>query len=314
MKSLFKKFTDGLKKTKTSFLRSFETLFTSTEKWDESTYEKLEESLIGADLGMTVTMQLIEEIKNSYEKGEIKTAEDITAIANSYIKNILDQDNTPLKTATEGPTVLLMVGVNGAGKTTTTGKLAKKFKDEGKSVMLAACDTFRAAAIEQLKHWGARIDVPVVASKHGGDAAAVAFDAISSAKAKNIDYLIIDTAGRQHTRADLMEELPKILRVIQKQIPDAPHEVLLVVDGSTGTNALIQAREFGQACGVTGLCVTKLDGTGKGGVVVAIKNEKNFPIHFVGLGEAPDDLQLFDPQMYADAIFAPKDEKSYAEA
>lgn len=314
MKSLFKKFTDGLKKTKTSFLRSFETLFTGTEKWNDETYEKLEESLIGADLGVPVTMQLVDEIKDSYQKGEIKTAEDITAIANSYIKNILDQDNTPLNTASEGPTVLLMVGVNGAGKTTTTGKLAKKFKDDGKSVMLAACDTFRAAAIEQLKHWGERIDVPVVATKHGADAAAVAFDAISSAKAKNIDYLIIDTAGRQHTRADLMEELPKILRVIQKQIPDAPHEVLLVVDGSTGTNALIQAREFGQACGVTGLCVTKLDGTGKGGVVVAIKDEKKFPIHFVGLGEAPDDLQPFDPQMYADAIFAPKDEKSYADA
>ena len=312
MKSLFKKFTDGLKKTKTSILRGFETLFSSTEAWDKETYEKLEESLISADLGVPVTLRIVDDIRSRYDKGEIKTAADVMGIANTTVTEILSKNNREINRAEKGPTVILMVGVNGSGKTTTTGKLAKKFKSEGHSGRVAASDTFRAAAIEQLKHWGNRIDVPVIASKHGADAAAVAYDATQSAIAKGIDYLIIDTAGRQHTRADLMEELPKILRVIKKNIPDAPHETWLVVDGSTGTNALIQAREFGAACDVNGLCVSKLDGTGKGGVVVAIKNEQDFPIHFVGLGEGEDDLQPFNPQMYADAIFAPKEEHSYA--
>ena len=312
MKSLFKKFTDGLRKTKTSILRGFESLFSENKAWTEDTYEQLEESLISADLGVPVTMRIVGDIRQRYSTGDITTAADVLEIANETVSNILSQNNREVHRAEKGPTVILMVGVNGSGKTTTTGKLAKRLKGEGHSVMLAACDTFRAAAIEQLKHWGERIDVPVIASQHGADAAAVAFDATQSAIAKEIDYLIIDTAGRQHTRADLMEELPKILRVIKKNIPDAPHETWLVVDGSTGTNALIQAREFGAACHVNGLCVSKLDGTGKGGVVVAIKNEQDIPIHFVGLGEGPDDLQPFDAQMYADAIFSPKEEKSYA--
>ena len=279
-------------------------MFSGTQKWDASTYRKLEESLISADLGVNVTMALVKDIKDRYERGEIKTADDIIQIGSETLTKILSEGNTGINENSNGPTVILMVGVNGSGKTTTTGKLAWKLKQEGKSVMLAACDTFRAAAIEQLKLWGERVDCPVIAGKHGGDAAAVAFDATKSAMAKGVDYLIIDTAGRQHTRADLMEELPKILRTIKKNMPEAPHEVILVVDGSTGTNALIQARQFGEACGVTGLAVTKLDGTGKGGVVVAIKDEKKFPIHYVGLGEQPEDLQAFDPKMYADAIFA----------
>lgn len=301
---IFDIFKKGLQKTKTSILRSFESMFSGTQKWDASTYRKLEESLISADLGVNVTMALVKDIKDRYERGEIKTADDIIQIGSETLTKILSEGNTGINENPNGPTVILMVGVNGSGKTTTTGKLAWKLKQEGKSVMLAACDTFRAAAIEQLKLWGERVDCPVIAGKHGGDAAAVAFDATKSAMAKGVDYLIIDTAGRQHTRADLMEELPKILRTIKKNMPEAPHEVILVVDGSTGTNALIQARQFGEACGVTGLAVTKLDGTGKGGVVVAIKDEKKFPIHYVGLGEQPEDLQAFDPKMYADAIFA----------
>jgi fused signal recognition particle receptor len=300
-------FKRGLQKTKTSILRGFETMFTSTEKWDAATYRKLEESLISADLGVKVSMRLVQEIKDRYERGEIKTADDIISIASTNLTEILSEDNRPIHENPNGPTVILMVGVNGSGKTTTTGKLAWKLKQEGKSVMLAACDTFRAAAIEQLKHWGDRIDCPVIAGKHGGDAAAVAYDATASAMAKNMDYLIIDTAGRQHTRADLMEELPKILRTIRKNLPEAPHEVILVVDGSTGTNALVQARQFGEVCGVTGLAVTKLDGTGKGGVIVAIKEEKNFPVHYIGLGEQPGDLQSFDAKMFADAIFSKED-------
>ncbi len=301
---IFDIFKKGLQKTKTSILRSFEGMFSGTQKWDATTYRKLEESLISADLGVNVTMALVKDIKDRYERGEIKTADDIINVGSETLTKILSEGNDGINENPNGPTVILMVGVNGSGKTTTTGKLAWKLKQEGKSVMLAACDTFRAAAIEQLKLWGERTDCPVIAGKHGGDAAAVAFDATKSAMAKNVDYLIIDTAGRQHTRADLMEELPKILRTIRKNMPNAPHEVILVVDGSTGTNALIQARQFGEVCGVTGLAVTKLDGTGKGGVVVAIKDEKKFPIHYVGLGEQPEDLQSFDPQMYADAIFA----------
>ena len=304
MKGIFDVFRKGLKKTKTALLRSFETLFTDSEKWDETTYRKLEAALISADLGVPVTQKIIADIKEQYALGEIKTSEDIIKIATQRISLILGNDNRELNINSDGPTILLMVGVNGAGKTTTTGKLAYMLKNDGKKVMLAACDTFRAAAIEQLKHWGERIDVPVIAGVHGSDAAAIAYDACVSAKAKGMDYLIIDTAGRQHTRKDLMEELPKILRVIRKNYPEAPHEVLLVVDGSTGTNALIQAREFGKACDVSGLVVSKLDGSGKGGVVVAIKDEHTFPIHFVGLGEAPEDLQPFEPQMYADAIFS----------
>ena len=304
MKGIFDVFKKGLKKTKTALLRSFETIFSDIEKWDETTYRKLEAALISADLGVPVTQKIIADIKEQYKLGEIKTSEDIINIATKRVGEILADDNRELNINPDGPTVLLMVGVNGAGKTTTTGKLAYMLKKDGKKVMLAACDTFRAAAIEQLKHWGERIDVPVIAGKHGSDAAAIAFDACQSAKSKGMDYLIIDTAGRQHTRQDLMEELPKILRVIRKNTPEAPHEVLLVVDGSTGTNALIQAREFGKACDVSGLVVSKLDGSGKGGVVVAIKDEHTFPLHFVGLGEAPEDLQPFEPGMYADAIFA----------
>ncbi|MCH2209109.1 MAG: signal recognition particle-docking protein FtsY [Lentisphaerales bacterium] len=304
MKSILNIFKKGLQKTKTSILRGFESLFTGTQKWDATTYRKLEESLIRADLGVNVTMRLTKDIKDRYERGEIKTADDIIEIGQNTISEILETDNRPIIENPDGPTVILMVGVNGSGKTTTTGKLAWKLKQEGKKVMLAACDTFRAAATEQLKLWGERVDCPVVHGQHGSDAAAIAFDATKSAMAKGMDYLIIDTAGRQHTRADLMEELPKILRTIRKNMPDAPHEVILVVDGSTGTNAMIQARQFGEACGVTGLAVTKLDGTGKGGVVVAIKDEKNFPIHYVGLGEQPEDLQPFDARMFAEAIFS----------
>ena len=307
MMGIFDVFKRGLQKTKTSLLRGFETMFSGTQKWDAATYSKLEESLIGADLGVNVSIELVKDIKDRYERGEIKTADDIIDIASTTLTRILSEDNRPINKNPNGPTVILMVGVNGSGKTTTTGKLAWKFKQEGKSVMLAACDTFRAAAIEQLKLWGERIDCPVIAGQHGGDAAAVAFDATQSALSKNIDYLIIDTAGRQHTRADLMEELPKILRTIRKNMPDAPHEVILVVDGSTGTNALVQAREFGKVCGVTGLAVTKLDGTGKGGVIVAIKNEKKFPVHYIGLGEQPEDLQEFDAKMFSNAIFGKDD-------
>ena len=202
-----------------------------------------------------------------------------------------------------------MVGVNGSGKTTSAGKLAFMLTAQGKKVMLAACDTFRAAAIEQLKLWGERTQCPVIAAKTGADAASVAFDAVSSAKAKNMDFLIIDTAGRQQNQKGLMEELAKILRIIRKQLPEAPHETLLTLDASVGTNALSQAREFAAISGASALILTKLDGTGKGGAAAAVQEEFHLPILFVGLGEAPSDLQVFSPEMYAEAIF-PSSEKN----
>ena len=206
----------------------------------------------------------------------------------------------------DGLCVILLVGVNGCGKTTTAGKLAHLLKNDGKKVMLAACDTFRAAAVEQLNLWGKRVDCHVVSSKYGADPAAVAYDAVESALTKKYDYLIIDTAGRQHTHKGLMEELAKIKRTIAKIYPCAPQEVWLIIDGSIGSNALIQAKEFIGACGVNGLVCTKLDGSYKGGMVVAIKNDYGLPVHFVGLGEAEKDLQLFDSEMFADAIFENK--------
>lgn len=303
MKSIFSIFKNGLKKTKTSLMRSLGSLFGSDRPWTQDDYDQLEASLISADLGLPITLRLMDDIRQRYEIGEIKTAEDIIKIANADILERLGTSTQPIKTNPDGPTVILMIGVNGSGKTTTTGKLAQMWKDEGKKVMLAACDTFRAAATEQLKIWAQRVDCPIIAGHHGADAAAVAYDAVQSAVAKKMDYLIIDTAGRQHTKQGLMDELGKIKRTIDKALPGAPHESWLIVDGSTGTNALHQAREFSKVTDLNGLCLTKLDGSGKGGVVVAIHDEMKLPIHFVGLGEAPNDLQPFDPEFFARALF-----------
>ena len=202
-----------------------------------------------------------------------------------------------------GPVVILMVGVNGSGKTTTIGKLAARLKGQGKKVMLAACDTFRAAAVEQLQLWGERTNTQVIASKHGADPASVAYDAASAALARNMDYLLIDTAGRQHNQQNLMAELEKIRRSVNKVYPGAPHEVWLTVDSSLGANVVNQAREFSKCAGVTGLVITKLDGTGRGGMAVALHREFDLPVFYIGLGESPEDLQEFDPELYADALF-----------
>jgi fused signal recognition particle receptor len=303
MKSLFSSFKRGLQRTKTLLVRNIQSLFSSGQEWSQATYDELEAILIGADLGVTVSARLIEDIRDRYQRGEIATAEDILKIARQDIVRVLSVQQPPIKLAASGPTVILLVGVNGSGKTTTAAKLAHMWKEDGRSVGLAACDTFRAAAIEQLKIWGERVGCPVIAAKHGADAASVAYDAAAAAVSRKLDVMIIDTAGRQHTRKGLMEELGKIRRTVDKACPGSPHEVWLVVDGSTGTNALNQAREFTRVAELTGLCLTKLDGTSKGGVVVAIHEELKLPIRFVGLGEAMDDLQPFDPQMFADALF-----------
>ncbi len=285
-------------------MRRIQGIVSDTTKWDDDAYEALEAALISTDLGVDISMQLVDDIRDRYQRGIIPTTEDIMSVARKDLERILLQkESRPVELTADGTTVILLVGVNGSGKTTTAAKLAHLWKQDGKSVMLAAGDTFRAAAIEQLQIWGKRVDCPVIAGKQGGDAAAVAYDATKSALKHKMDLLLIDTAGRQHTRKGLMQELSKIRRTIDKAYPGAPHETWLTVDASLGTNALVQAREFGKLCDLTGLILTKLDGTGKGGVVMAISKELGYPVHFVGLGEQMTDLQPFDPEMFTRALF-----------
>jgi fused signal recognition particle receptor len=304
MKSVFNVFKRGLQRTKTTLVRRLQGVFAGIEEWTDEQFDDLEAALIGADLGVSISTRLVDDLRDRYERGLVKTTEDILRVAEDDLIGIMNSHHAPpINENPDGPTVILLVGVNGSGKTTTAAKLASLFKQDGKSVMLGAGDTFRAAGIDQLKIWGERIDCPVVAGRQGGDSAAVAFDAIQAAQRRNIDVAVIDTAGRQHTRRELMQELEKVHRTAAKACPGAPHEVWLTVDASTGTNALIQAREFGKVCDITGLILTKLDGTGKGGVVVSICSELGHPIRFIGLGEAVEDLQPFDADMFAKAIF-----------
>ena len=308
--SIFDAFKRGLKKTAVAIGRKITGIFTEVKKWDEESFRRLENELLAADFGVAAARRITHSIKDRYQQGEFSGDQDILAVAREELCRILKEGARELHTAENGPTVILMVGVNGSGKTTTAGKLAAMFTAQGRKVMLAACDTFRAAAVEQLKLWGERTGCPVVASKPGADAAAVAFDAVASARAKNMDFLIIDTAGRQQNQKGLMDELAKILRIIRKQLPDAPHETLLTLDAGIGTNALSQAREFAAVSGASALVLTKLDGTGKGGAAAAVQEEFHLPILFTGLGEAPEDLQAFSPEMYAEAIFPSPDKET----
>ena len=302
---LFDIFKRGLEKTRTAIARSIKSMFSDIKSWDDASYAKLEQALVSTDLGYAVSHEIVEDLKDRYKRGLIDTEEDIIKAAKERLLAIITEGGEPsFNFPAEGPAVILMVGVNGSGKTTTTAKLARYYMKQGKSVMLGAGDTFRAAGSEQLRIWAERLGCPVVTGKTGGDAASVAFDAVKSGIVKKCDYVLIDTAGRQHTRKDLMDELSKIKRVLAKAMPDAPHEVWLTVDASTGSNALIQAREFGKIFPISGLLLTKLDGTGKGGIAVAIKRELGYPVRFVGLGEQMDDLQPFDPQGYAEALFS----------
>ena len=309
MASILDFFKRGLQKTKTSLFRRIQSIFGGKDgQWDDEVYEDLEAALIGTDLGAAISAKLVADVKDRYERGLIATGDDIMRVARETVQAILDKgEETEMHLAESGPTVILMVGVNGSGKTTTCAKLAHFFQKQGKSVLLGAGDTFRAAGVEQLKIWGERLGIPVVGGRQGGDAAAVAFDAVKSGRQRNGDYVIIDTAGRQHTRLDLMNELSKVKRVIAKENPEAPHEIWLTVDASIGSNALVQAREFGKLFPITGLVLTKLDGTGKGGVVVAIKEELGYPVRFVGLGEQMDDLQPFDKNAFVEALFSSAD-------
>jgi len=300
--SLFAKFKSGLQKTHSKLVHEIKRIVTRSPKLDADALEELETVLIAADLGPAVTAPIVAAVKQAYET-QGGAGLDVFAIARREIEKNLSSTPADLVRAPRGPTVVSIVGVNGTGKTTTAAKLAHLVQTRKKTALLAAGDTFRAAAIDQIKLWGQRLHIEVVAGAYGADAAAVAHDAVAAAQARQMDYLFIDTAGRLHTKHNLMQELQKLHRVIGKQLPGAPHEVLLVLDATTGMNALNQAREFNKAVPLTGLVVTKLDGTSKGGMVVAIQKELGLPIKFIGLGEQADDLQPFDAKQFAQALF-----------
>lgn len=314
--SVTQKFIGGLSKTSSSLVGAMTDLFAGRKKIDEELYEELEEILISADVGVTTTMELVERLREEVKARKIKEPSELQSLLSEMIGEMLagEEKQSQLNLNEEGLTVILFVGVNGVGKTTTIGKLAHKFKNEGKKVMLAAGDTFRAGAIEQLETWGGRVGVDVIKHQAGADPAAVIYDGIQAAKSRQADILLCDTAGRLQNKVNLMEELKKVHRVVQREVPGAPHEVLLVLDATTGQNALIQAKQFGEAVNVSGIVLTKLDGTAKGGIVIAISHELQLPVKYVGLGEKADDLQEFDSAQFLHAIFKDVIEKEDIES
>ena len=299
---LFSKFKEGLQKTQNKLTHEIKRIVSRSPKLEAGTLDELEAALIASDLGMATTSDIIEAVRKAYET-QGSGGLDVFSIARSEVEKSLASNRADLVESRGSLIVVSIVGVNGTGKTTTAAKLAHLVQSRGQSVLLGACDTFRAAAIEQLKLWGQRLKVEVIAGAYGADAASIAHDAVAAAQARKAHYLFIDTAGRLHTKHNLMQELQKLHRVMGKQLPGAPHEVLLVLDATTGMNALAQSREFNKAVPLSGLIVTKLDGTSKGGMVVAIQKELGLPTKFVGLGEQADDLQPFDPQQFAKALF-----------
>ena len=303
---LFDKFKAGLQKSHNKLVHEIKRIVTLSPKLTGETIEELEAALLAADLGTAMTNQIIEQVRKSYET-QGRGGNAIFEVAQAEIEKSLQGNDAKLKKQPNGVTVVSIVGVNGAGKTTTAAKLAHYFAAQKQPAVLAACDTFRAAAIEQLKLWGQRLNIPVVSGAYNADPAAVAHDAIMAAESRNASWLLVDTAGRLHTKHNLMQELQKVHRVMEKKLAGAPHETLLVLDGTTGMNALNQAREFNKMIPITGLVVTKLDGTSKAGMVISIFKELGLPIKFVGLGEQPDDLQPFDAKQFAEALFSAKE-------
>lgn len=302
--SVFERIKQGLGKTRASLTGGMADLFSVGKKIDEDLLEEIETTLLMADVGVTATSEIIDALTDKLERNQLKDGEALRKALRAELHGLLKDVSAPLQLDTsKQPYVILMVGVNGVGKTTTIGKLTKKFQSEGKSVMLAAGDTFRAAAVEQLQVWGERNDVPVIAQHTGADSASVIFDAIQSAKSRDVDVVIADTAGRLQNKENLMNELEKVVRVMKKQDETAPHEVMLVLDAGTGQNALSQAQVFQQAVGVSGITLTKLDGTAKGGIVFAIARQLQLPIRFIGVGEQVDDLRSFDAETFVDALF-----------
>lgn len=301
---LFSRLKERLSRTRSTITDGLSSLLLGRKQIDDELLEELETLLLTADVGIDATQRIIGDITEKVKRKELSDPDALSGILKQELLQILESATADeIQPAPGKPRVILMVGINGAGKTTTIGKLAKRLQQEGKSVMLAAGDTFRAAAVEQLQTWGERNDVPVIAQHTGADSASVIFDAVEAATARHVDVLIADTAGRLHTKTNLMDELSKIVRVMKKIDPDAPHEVMLVVDGTTGQNALQQAIQFNEAARLSGISVTKLDGTAKGGILFAIADRLKLPIRYIGIGEGIDDLRPFDANDFVDALF-----------
>jgi fused signal recognition particle receptor len=297
------KLKDGLKKTRDSITHRIDQILVSMGKIDEELFEELEEVLITSDVGVETTLKIVEDLKARVKKEKVTNAMEVKELLKEEIASLLGSENATLKLGTK-PSVIVVIGVNGVGKTTSIGKICHLLKDQGKKVIMAAGDTFRAAAIDQLEIWAKRAGVDIIRHTEGADPSAVIYDAIAAAKARNFDVIVCDTAGRLHTKKNLMEELKKIFRIIQRELPDTDVETLLVLDATTGQNAVSQAKSFTEASGVTGLVLTKLDGTAKGGIVVSIKTELDIPVKFIGVGEHIDDLQPFNPKDFVEALFS----------
>ena len=309
MRSLFNKFKEGLKRQTPTFHQAFENIF-SGAKLDQAALDQLEEALYTADFGVETVEEIIEEIQVAYKADKEMRSQEAAKIGATVLTRVLEGAEGTVVVGQNKPEVICLIGVNGSGKTTTTAKLGHLYQNEGYSLLIGACDTFRAAANEQIKHWADKLNIDIVASHHGADSAAVAFDAYEAAQSRGRDIVILDTAGRLHTKSNLMKELEKLKRVIEKQDPDAPHHSWLVVDGSLGSNSIEQARVFNESFPLTGLIITKLDGTSRGGALVGIYRELKLPIYFVGLGEQPDDLQPFSAKNYANAILGITDNEA----
>lgn len=301
----FSKIKEGLTKTRKAMAETLGNVFSGFSNLDDDFYDELEECLILADLGVETAGRAVESLRRRVKEEKIREPEEAKAALKDILVEMLDVGDTRLRLDTQ-PSVVLVIGVNGVGKTTTIGKLAKQLGDQGKRVLMCAGDTFRAAAADQLEIWAGRTGADIVRQHEGADPAAVVYDGIQAAKARHADVILCDTAGRLHNKANLMNELSKISRIIDRELPEAEKEILLVLDAATGQNAVNQAREFKNSCGITGIVLTKLDGTARGGVVIAIKEDLNVPVKFIGVGEQIDDLQPFDPEDFANALFEPE--------
>jgi fused signal recognition particle receptor len=302
-KGIFQRLKEGLSKTHQGMASKIDQLLSGKRKIDDQLLEELEEILITSDIGVKTTQKLLDKVIEKVKRKELEDADHLKKTLQEEMFLILRQQEKPLDPATPRPFVIMVIGVNGTGKTTTISKMAQKFKGQGKSVLLVAGDTFRAAAIEQLEIWGQRVGCEVIKHQSGSDPSAVVFDALKAGKARGSDIIIVDTAGRLHTKVNLMEELKKVKRVMAREIPNSPHEILLVLDATTGQNAISQAKMFDKELGVTGIVLTKLDGTAKGGILIGISDELGIPIRYIGIGEKADDLREFSARDFVDAIF-----------
>ncbi len=311
-KGFFSRLKAGLTKTRENIVRGIDSVFSGFSSIDDDFYEELEEILIMGDIGVNATTEIIERLKRQVKEQHIKQPSDCKQLLIDSIKEQMQVDETAYEFE-EKQSIVMVIGVNGVGKTTSVGKLAGKLKDSGRKVLIAAADTFRAAAGDQLAEWAKRADVPMIGGKEGSDPASVVFDAVNAARARNVDVLLIDTAGRLHNKKNLMEELRKMNRIIDREYPNAHRENLIVLDGTTGQNALVQAREFGDVAELTGIILTKMDGTAKGGIAVAIQSELKVPVKYIGVGESIDDLQKFDSDEFVNALFDVKKDEQVQE-